>query len=258
MFEWSLGEIIHVKGKGVLIEICFLIANRVYNRIKVHIDKEYRMKLLDNILNQVNQASNRKTKTYRDIAKMFKNDINELTLEAVYHLCEALLKRNNHPETIVAYQIIFDQRKRYGASTFNRFEQWMYDYVQDWWDCDDFMTHAFQYVLIQYPNNLSKIKAWVHHTRFAVRRSAAVILIVPARRGLIDKKLIFEVCDLLKNDTHYLVQKGYGWLLKEASKSYHDDVVKYLKENVQTMNRIAFRYALEKLPEDERKALMRL
>jgi 3-methyladenine DNA glycosylase AlkD len=120
------------------------------------------------------------------------------------------------------------------------------------------MTHAFQYVLMKYPENLQRIKKWVNHEKFAVRRSSPVILIRPAQKSLLNKKIIFEVCDLLKNDEHYLVQKGYGWLLKESVKMYHDSVIKYLEDNVDTMSRTAFRYALEKLPKEEKEELMEI
>ena len=60
------------------------------------------------------------------------------------------------------------------------------------------------------------------------------------------------------DDPHYLVQKGYGWLLKEASILYHDSVIRYLEKNVTKMSRTAFRYALEKLPKDEKERLMEL
>jgi 3-methyladenine DNA glycosylase AlkD len=214
--------------------------------------------LVLNIQKDISDIKGRKTKDFRDIAKKYKKQITELRMEDIYQLCENILDHNQRGNTIVAYQIIYDQRKRYDENTFDVFEKWLYKYINDWWDCDDFMTHAFWDVLMKYPQNLPRIKNWVIHERFAVRRSAAVILIRPAQKKLIKSHLIFEICDLLIHDEHYLVQKGYGWLLKESVKQYHDDVIKYLKNNVQTMSRTAFRYALEKLPKEEKEALMKL
>ena len=134
----------------------------------------------------------------------------------------------------------------------------MFKYINDWWDCDDFMTHAFKHVLLNHLDRLERLKTWVKHERFAVRRSAAVILIMPAKKKLIDASIIFEICDLLINDDHYLVQKGYGWLLKEASVKYHDQVIDYLKRHVADMTRTAFRYALERLSLEDKEKMMRL
>ena len=220
--------------------------------------KEKIMDLIENILKDTNEIVGRKTKLFRDVAKKYKKEISQLDIFEIYSLCELLLKKRTRDATIIAYEIVYYSRNKYDRNTFDVFEKWLYKYIEDWWDCDDFMTHAFQFILMEYPNNLSRLKEWITHERFAVRRSAAVILIVPARKGLLKEKIIFDICNLLMDDPHYLVQKGYGWLLKEASRKYHDSVVKYLENNVSKMSRTAFRYALEKLPREEKERLMLL
>jgi 3-methyladenine DNA glycosylase AlkD len=177
-------------------------------------------------------------------------------LDEIYKLCETLLETRSWGETTIAYQVIFDNKKMFNEDTFDIFEKWLYQYIEDWWDCDDFMTHAFQYLLMQYPKQLNRVKSWVSHEKFAVRRSAAVILIRPAQKGLLDIKDIITISELLIDDPHYLVQKGVGWLLKESTKYYHDEVVQYLEHNVKKMTRTTFRYALEKLPKEEKEQLM--
>lgn len=64
--------------------------------------------------------------------------------------------------------------------------------------------------------------------------------------------LAFTIADRLMGDQDDLVQKGYGWLLKEASKTYPTDVFDFVMSRRERMPRIAFRYALEKLPDDLR------
>lgn len=216
------------------------------------------MNLVKRIQNEIEKIDGRKTKFYRDIAKAFKKEIDNLDITSIFTICESLLENRKWAETTIAYQIIFDNRNKYDGSTFEIFEKWLYKYIEDWWDCDDFMTHGFQYLLVKYPENIKKIKRWVDSENFAVRRSAAVILIKPAQKGLLEKNVIFEVCDLLKSDPNYLVQKGYGWLLKVSSKNYYDSVVQYLEKNVTKMSRTAFRYALEKFPKEEKERLMNL
>jgi len=216
------------------------------------------MDIVKSIQNDIDKINGRKTKLFRDIASSYKKEISKFDISSIYKICELLLEKRNWAETTIAYQIIFDNKLKYNEDTFNVFEEWLYKYIEDWWDCDDFMTHAFQYLLLLYPRNIFRLKKWVKHKRFAVRRSAAVILIRPAQKGLLNEKSIFEICDLLIDDTHYLVQKGYGWLLKEAVKNYHDSVVKYLETNILRMSRTAFRYALEKLPKQEKERLMSL
>ncbi len=43
-----------------------------------------------------------------------------------------------------------------------------------------------------------------------------------------------------------MVQKGYGWMLKEASKPYQEEVFDFVMKNKTVMPRTALRYAIEK------------
>ena len=68
-----------------------------------------------------------------------------------------------------------------------------------------------------FPNQVSTLKKWAKSKNMWMRRAAAVSLIIPAKKGLFLKD-IFEIADILMMDKEDLVQKGYGWMLKEASR----------------------------------------
>jgi len=57
-------------------------------------------------------------------------------------------------------------------------------------------------------------------------------------------------------DDDDLVQKGYGWMLKAASEAHQREVFEYVMKNKTEMPRTALRYAIEKMPEELRKAAM--
>jgi 3-methyladenine DNA glycosylase AlkD len=82
-----------------------------------------------------------------------------------------------------------------------------------------------------------------------MRRASAVSLIVPAKHGRFLKESI-EIADLLLTDTDDMVQKGYGWLLKEASRKHTDEVFAYVMKNKRQMPRTALRYAIELMPKE--------
>jgi len=67
----------------------------------------------------------------------------------------------------------------------------------------------------------------------------------------------FEIADLLLTDADDMVQKGYGWMLKEAGLNFRDEVFEYVMKNKDKMPRTALRSAIEKLPADMRKKAMR-
>jgi 3-methyladenine DNA glycosylase AlkD len=71
------------------------------------------------------------------------------------------------------------------------------------------------------------------------------------RRG--DFKETFKLADMLLNDTHDLMHKAAGWMLREAGKKNMQALEKYLKDRCKKMPRTMLRYAIEKFPENKRK-----
>jgi 3-methyladenine DNA glycosylase AlkD len=188
-------------------------------------------------------------------AKIFRQVPKETTI--IFSLCEELLELRRWEMTIVAFDWAYRMRNDYEESTFDIFEQWVKSYICDWWDCDDFCTHALGELLTRYPILMPRIFDWCQHENFAVRRCAPVSLILPIKRKVALTLDPFDIADRLKNDPHYLVLKGYGWMLKVLSDTQHDQVVRYLENNQSTMPRIAFRYALENLPKSDKLRLIR-
>jgi 3-methyladenine DNA glycosylase AlkD len=187
-------------------------------------------------------------------AKIFRQIPKETTI--IFSLCDELLELRIWEMTIVAFDWAYRMRNDYEESTFDIFEHWIKNYVSDWWDCDDFCTHALGELLIRFPNLMPKIFDWCNHENFAVRRCAPVCLILPIKRKVILTLDPFDIAQRLKNDPHYLVLKGYGWMLKVLSGTHPDQVITYLENNKETMPRVAYRYALEKLDKKSKERLM--
>ena len=76
-------------------------------------------------------------------------------------------------------------------------------------------------------------------------------LVPPARRGLLLED-VFILSDRLMEDEDDMVQKGVGWLLKEASKRHPEEVRDYLLRWRDRAPALVLRYASEKLPKDKR------
>ena len=67
----------------------------------------------------------------------------------------------------------------------------------------------------------------------------------------------FRIADILLHHPHDLIQKATGWLLREAGKKDVGKLKEYLSTRYKTMPRTALRYAIEKFPEEERKAYLK-
>ena len=62
----------------------------------------------------------------------------------------------------------------------------------------------------------------------------------------------FEIAEQLLLDEDDLVQKGYGWMLKEISKYEPQQVFEFVMDRKAMMPRTSLRYAIEKLPTELR------
>ncbi len=188
-----------------------------------------------------------KSADVRNISKKILPEIRGLSKPVAYGLCDQLWQSGYFEETIIACDIAFAQRKSFQPEDLGIFENWIRDYVHNWASCDTFCNHTVGEFLMTYPQLIKKTGKWAKSKNRWLRRSAAVSLIIPARRGFFLEEIKGIVLDLL-TDPEDLVQKGYGWMLKAASESHQQEIFEFVMQYKDTMPRTAFRYAIEKMP----------
>lgn len=129
------------------------------------------------------------------------------------------------------------------------YAKWIENYINNWAKCDGFCNHAVGDYMVKYPSKINVLKKWAKSPNRWVRRAVAVTLIIPAKNGDFLED-VFEISDILLMDKEDIVQKGYGWLLKEASRKHQEEVFKYVMSKKDVMPRTALRYAIEKMPKE--------
>lgn len=204
---------------------------------------------------QTHKSYGIRTPKVRKIAKKYFYGIKSLEKEKIFNLCEELLKSNYTEESTIAFSWTYELRKRYQQSDFKTFQYWLEKYINNWGSCDDFCTHTLGEFLLQFPQFLSKLTVWARSKNRWLRRATAVSLIYPNRKNkYIDNS--FKIANILLKNQDDLVQKGYGWMLKEISELYPIKVYNFVMKNKTKMPRTALRYAIEKLPENLKKQAM--
>jgi 3-methyladenine DNA glycosylase AlkD len=189
------------------------------------------------------------------LAAVYFKEVKPLGKKEVFRLCEELLKSDYNEEAFIACDWAYRFHNEYQPEDFFTFERWVVTYINNWAKCDTLCNHTVGAIVEQYPQYLANLKQWAKSDNRWVKRAAAVTLIIPAKRGkFLDD--IFEIADILLLDKDDLVQKGYGWMLKDAGIKHREAIFDYVMKNKKVMPRTALRYAIERLPDDLRKLAM--
>ena len=86
------------------------------------------------------------------------------------------------------------------------------------------------------------------------RRIAVIATFDDIRRG--DPALTLELCRVLLDDPQDLMHKACGWMLREAGKRTPAVLRRFLRRHAAHMPRTMLRYAIERLPERERRRIL--
>ncbi len=186
------------------------------------------------------------TITRKFYAEKFKQ-VKHLDKKQILDLCEKLLEYKDDSCRGMAFDWAFRIRKKYTIEDFVIFEKWLDKYIDTWGSCDDFCTHALGYFLWRFPGFIPEIYKLTKSESKWKRRASAVIFIYAARKDKYLEEIIKTAISLLQ-DKEDLVQKGYGWMLKEASIIHQKEIFHFVMKNKRAMPRIALRYAIEKMP----------
>jgi len=124
------------------------------------------------------------------------------------------------------------------------FERWVNKYVDNWAKCDDFCTHSVGFLVHKHPKLAKDLFKWTESKNRWVKRAAAVSYIYPVNKAK-NINYVMKTAKALLMDSDDMVQKGYGWMLKEASKNHLKIVFEYVLSEKHRMPRTALRYAIE-------------
>jgi 3-methyladenine DNA glycosylase AlkD len=197
-----------------------------------------------------------KTPVVAKIAQKYWKEVRNLSKAKIFSFCEELLRSDYLEEAFVVSSWLPNLIDRLEPTDICVFKIWIEQYINNWAKCDSFCNHTVGDLIQKYPENVTEVKSWARSNSRWLKRASAVSLIIPARRGDFLKE-VFEISDMLLADEDDLVRKGYGWLLKEASRKHPREVFDYVMRNKKTMPRTALRYTIELLPKDLKSEAMK-
>jgi 3-methyladenine DNA glycosylase AlkD len=166
-----------------------------------------------------------------------------------------LLRSKIHEERLAALVILVLQTAKADAETRKR----VYDlylantrHINNW----DLVDLSAPQLVGAYLENKSHAplyrlakSSWLWDRRIAILATFHFI-----RRGEFGDTL--RIAETLRSDKHDLIHKAVGWMLREVGKRDRRALVAFLEQHHQVMPRTMLRYAIERFPENKRRAYL--
>jgi 3-methyladenine DNA glycosylase AlkD len=196
-----------------------------------------------------------RTPDARRISNEYFKQVRHLPKHEILEICELLHLGTKYEEHGIAFSWAGKLGGKLEPADFSILERWLKKYVSNWAACDTFCGGAVGEFLLRFPQFLPKVQKWAGSKNRWLRRASAVALILAAKQELYLPEA-YKTADILLEDKDDIVQKGYGWLLKEIANKRPQEVLDFVLERKARMPRTALRYAIEKMPPGWKKRAM--
>lgn len=177
----------------------------------------------------------------RKIAKQYKT----LTVPKVYAIFDELWNSGNHEEMSLALYLLGNLKKQYTLETWDfLFKNNKIEKAKSWDHIDEISSHITGEIFLKYPQLQTEVKTLSQSRNPWMRRLSIVSQYPLIKKGKI--QLAILLAEKLVYDEDIYVQKGAGWMLREAGKKNPIQVQEFIRIN-KNMRSFAFSYATEKM-----------
>lgn len=172
-----------------------------------------------------------------------------------FSVCQGLLESKYHEERLFALIVLVMAYKKAGSDAQKRIYHFYLGntrYVNNW----DLVDLSAQYIVGTYLRGRDKKRLYQLAISDSLweRRIAIISTLDFIRHNEFSDAL--NISEILLSDTHDLIHKAVGWMLREIGKRDLAAEEGFLKKHYQRMPRTMLRYAIEKFEEDKRKSYL--
>jgi 3-methyladenine DNA glycosylase AlkD len=169
--------------------------------------------------------------------------------------CDALWKSGRFEEGGVAIALYQRVARTCARCEFKLFERWLDRYVNNWAHCDGIASWLLAGAIANEPRLMLELPSWTTSPNRWKRRAAAVSFLQEAKKGRHTPEIL-HIADRLLDDHDDMVQKGVGWLLKEAYPRHPTPDLTFLEARKHRPTRTLLRYAAEKMSVSDRRRVL--
>lgn len=166
----------------------------------------------------------------------------------------ALLHSQHHEERLFALLLLMDTYQRVAAAQQDAYRLYLTHtrFINNWDLVDVSAPHIVGHFLADKPRQ--PLYELVASDSLWERRIAIIATFHFIRRN--DFSDTLQLAEHLLGDTHDLMHKAVGWMLREVGKRDQQVEEAFLLRHYRNMPRTMLRYAIERFPEDRRKAYL--
>jgi 3-methyladenine DNA glycosylase AlkD len=188
------------------------------------------------------------TAELRKVAKRFSRTIlAEQGLPFLIQVADQLFRGEVLEEKILAVMLLEDLTGQFGTPEFKLFESWL-DRIGNWADHDSLVHYLIGPMIAANDRYLRRTSIWARK-RSTWHQRAATVSLIRSTRAHKNFDQIQRITAMLISSDDDMVEKGLGWLLREAAKANPEQTVPYLMTIRERTARLVLRTACETLPE---------
>jgi 3-methyladenine DNA glycosylase AlkD len=195
------------------------------------------------------------TQELRKVAVRFRRAImNDAGQEFLLAVADKLFRGRVLEEKVFAVLMLQGMTDEFGDREFRLFCSWV-DRISTWADHDGLLSYLIGPMIEAEPWRAKVVFPWAKSRDRWHRRAAAVGLIRAIRQQKCRAEVV-RVTRMLLNDPDDMVQKGLGWLLREAAKFDREKTMPLLMKIRRKAPRLVLRTACETLGAEERERVL--
>lgn len=195
------------------------------------------------------------TAELRKVAVRFRRTIlREQDLGFLVRVSDRLFRGRVLEEKVFAVFLLENLTDQFGDTEFRLFESWL-SRITSWADHDGLVHYLISPMVAAKTSRARSVFVWAHSPNRWHRRAACVALIRGARQKTLLPQ-IKRLTQMLLSDHDDMVQKGLGWLLREAAKHNAPATIPLLRQIRSRAPRLVLRTACETLPAPQRRSIL--
>jgi 3-methyladenine DNA glycosylase AlkD len=179
------------------------------------------------------------------------------SIDEAMAFADVLIEDRHLEAKSIGIEVVARYRRAFTPALLPKWKRWLAEnHSANWATTDSICASLIGPLVLQHAELGARLRVWAKDRNMWVRRASIVGLIPRARRGE-SLDLVYEIARRLHADEEDLIQKAVGWTLREAGKTDMARLERYLRANGATIPRTTLRYAIERFPEQQRRAVLK-